>query len=146
MMIVTSNQDVLATWLCKKIALTPTPHIRCIGQIDETQIVGVVGFDMYNGASCMMHVAGEGNWLSRGLLWAAFDYPFNVMKCKVVFALIPCSNRTSIHFSKRIGFKLRDEIEDAHPDGSLLLMAMRADECRWLGEEYGQKLKSTARA
>jgi RimJ/RimL family protein N-acetyltransferase len=139
-MIVTSNQDLLASWLCKKINLMPTENIRCIGQIDETRIVGVIGFDGYNGASCMMHVAGEGNWCTRSLMWAAFDYPFNVMKCNVVFGLIPSSNKVSVHFTKRVGFKVLDEIRDAHPDGSLLLMAMRPEECRWLGERYGRDI------
>ena len=145
-MIVTSNQDVLATWLCKKIGYTPTPHIKCIGQIDETRIVGCVGFDNYNGASCMMHVAGEGNWCTRSLLWAAFDYPFNVMRCKVVFGLVPSGNQVAIHFNKRLGFKVLDIIHDAHPDGALVLMAMRSDECRYLGERYGQKISAAARA
>jgi hypothetical protein len=139
-MIVTSNQDLLATWLCHKIKLTPTANIRCIGQIDKTRIVGVIGFDGYNGASCMMHVAGEGNWCTRSLLWAAFDYPFNVMKCNVVFGLIPSSNMVSVQFTKRVGFKVLDEILDAHPDGSLLLMAMRPEECRWLDKRYARDI------
>jgi len=149
--IVTTNQDILASWLCKKIGLTPTPHIKCIGQINEHgDIVGVVGFDCYNGASVMMHVAGEGNWCSRSLLFATFDYPFRVLRCRMVIGLVPSGNTAAIRFNERIGFEHVNNLVDAHPDGSLLLMTMRPEQCRWLNARYGrevfhgQKIRTTA--
>jgi hypothetical protein len=131
--ITTNHQDLLASWLCKRIGLTPTPAIRCIGRLNAAgTLMGVVGFDGYNGASVQMHVAGDGNWISRQLLWAAFDYPFNVMDCKVVFGLIPSGNRDAIRLNDHLGFQTDTVLPHAHPDGALIVMVMYREGCRWL--------------
>lgn len=143
MVVVTTMQDVLTTWLCNRIGLTPTPHIKCIGNIDSGGTLrGVVGFDGYNGRSVMMHVAGEGNWCSRSLLWAAFDYVFNVMGCKVAIGLVPSGNESALRFNRKIGFEIIGEINEAHPDGSLFIMTMRRNQCRWLKPRLGREVTS----
>jgi len=143
--ITTANQDVLATWLCSRIGLVPSQNIKCIGNVVDGQIIGVVGFDGYNGASVMMHVAGEGNWCTRSMLFATFDYPFKRLHCRVVIGLVPSGNKEAIKFNERIGFKLENELHGAHPDGSLLLMTMRPEECRWMEARYGKEVRSPAR-
>lgn len=139
-MIVTSHQDMLATWLCNRIGLTPSPHIQCIGQVQDGKITGVVGFDGYNGASCVMHVAGEGNWCTKSLLFATFDYPFNRLNCNVVMAFVPSGNKAALRFNKHIGFSDPIEISGAHPDGSLLFMTMNKAQCRFLEARYGRQV------
>jgi hypothetical protein len=132
-MVVTDKQGLLASLLCDRIGLTPTPDLRCIGTVtSEGEIAGIVGYDGYNGASVMMHVAGFGNWINRDILKAAFDYPFIKLDCKVVLGLVPSGNTEALKLNKHLGFKVITEIEGAHPDGSLILMAMRREECRWL--------------
>jgi RimJ/RimL family protein N-acetyltransferase len=132
-MITTTHQDILASWLCHRIGLTPTSAIQCIGRLSaDGNLMGVVGYDGYNGASVQMHVAGDGNWISRQLLWAAFDYPFNTMKCNVVLGLIPSGNKTAIELNEHLGFQIDTVIPHAHPDGALVVMAMYRDGCRWL--------------
>jgi hypothetical protein len=131
--IVFSRQDLLASWLSRKIGLVPTPHIKCLGRLDsQGNLIGVVGYDGYNGASVQMHSAGVGNWVNREFLYAAFDYPFRVMDCKVVLGLIPSGNVQAIRFNRHVGFTEVTRIEGAHPDGALILMQMRREECRWL--------------
>jgi RimJ/RimL family protein N-acetyltransferase len=131
--VVTDKQGILVSLLCERIGLTPSPDIRCLGTVNsDGEIAGIVGYDGYNGASVVMHVAGFGNWINRDILKAAFDYPFRVMDCKVVLGLVPSGNVEAIRLNKHLGFKVINEIEDAHPDGSLILMAMRREECRWL--------------
>ena len=133
MTITTHHQDVLATWLCKRIGLTPTPAIQCIGRLNAAgNVIGVVGYDGFNGASVQMHVAGDGNWISRQLLWAAFDYPFNVMHCNVVLGLIPSGNKSALELNEHLGFRVDTVLPHAHPDGALVVMAMYRDGCRWL--------------
>jgi hypothetical protein len=131
--ITTNNPDILASWLCKRIGLTPTLDLRCIGRLNAAgNIMGVVGYDGYNGASVQMHVAGEGHWMSRDLLWAAFDYPFNVMECKVVLGLIPSGNKEALELNKHLGFQIDTVLPYAHPDGALVVMVMYRGDCRWL--------------
>ncbi len=140
-MIVSAPQRELAQWLCERIGYMPTPHIRCIGNVSrDGKILGVVGFDGWNGASCQMHVAGEGNWVTRELLHAVFDYPFNVAGCRVVLGLVPSGNERALRFDKRVGFNEVARIEHAHPDGALIVLEMRREACRYLRKQDGQEV------
>lgn len=146
-LITTSDQPFLTEWLCSKIGLTPTKDIRCIGSILRGELRGVVGYDNYNGASIMMHVAGEEGWLTRDVLWAVFDYPFNVCKVNMVIGLVPSGNEPAIRFNTHIGFKTETVLTGAHPDGALVLMTMRRGECRFLTRKrHGQEVKAAASA
>jgi hypothetical protein len=108
----------------------------------------VVGYDNFNGSSVMMHSAGEGHWLTPDMLWAAFDYPFNVCQANMVIGLVPSGNTAALRFNKHIGFKTELILEGAHPDGSLVLMTMRRGECRYLTrrKRHGQEVQSTESA
>jgi hypothetical protein len=133
--IITQPQDALATWLCTRIGLVPSYNLRCIGSLsdrDPEHLRGVVGYDSYNEASCIMHMAGEPGWIDKRMLHAAFDYPFNVMGCNQVLAFVPSDNVVALDIDRRLGFKLVCELDGAHPDGSLFLMRMRREECKWL--------------
>jgi len=141
-MIDTKNQAELGTWLCQRIGLVPTYHLMCIGRRSSDRIVGVVGYDGYNGASVMMHVAGEGNWFSKEMLFAVFDYPFNILGVNIVIGLVPSDNTQAIRFNTHIGFKVEKVIDGAHPDGALWIMSMARRECRFLSRNrshHGQK-------
>lgn len=129
------RQDELKQWLCDRIGLTPTSDIRLIGSVKGDRILGVVGYDGYNGASIQMHVAGEPGWLNRDLLWACFDYAFNVCKVNVIIGLVPSGNTDALRFNRSLGFKSRLVLDGAHPDGSLWLMTMTRGECRFLNRK-----------
>jgi RimJ/RimL family protein N-acetyltransferase len=144
-MVFSNHQELLARWLCERIGLMPTPHLRCIGNVNrDGKILGVVGFDGWNGASCQMHVAGEGNWISRDLIRATFDYAFNVAGLKVVLGLVPSGNEKALRFDKHIGFTEIARIKGGHPDGALVILELRRENCRYLRNEHGQKVYSAA--
>ena len=145
-MIFTNHQELLARWLCERIGYMPTPHLRCIANVtSEGKILGVVGFDGWNGASCQMHAAGEGNWVSRELIRATFDYAFNVAGLRVVLGLVPSGNQKALRFNKHVGFSEVLRLKDAHPDGDLVVMELRRENCRYLeNEQHGQEVISAA--
>lgn len=130
----TTYQGHLAGWLCSRIGLEPTANMRCIGSVsfDGTTLRGVVGYDGYNGASVVMHMAGSPGWMDKELLHAAFDYPFNVLGCSQVLAFVPSGNETALRINRRLGFEDVAELDGAHPDGSLFVMRMKRDNCKWL--------------
>jgi hypothetical protein len=143
--ITTNHQDILASWLCQRIGLTPTPAIQCIGRLNAAgNVIGVIGYDGFNGASVQMHVAGEGNWISRHLLWAAFDYPFNVMRCNAVLGLIPSNNKDALKLNDHLGFQIDTVIPHAHPDGALVVMVMYRDGCRWLNAHQHRRQQQSS--
>jgi L-amino acid N-acyltransferase YncA len=146
-MVSSENQVALKSWLCERIVLAPTEFMQCIGSIIGGRIKGVIGYDGYNGASIMMHAAGEPGWFTKDVLEAAFDYPFNVCRVNMIIGLVPSGNTDAIKFNNHIGFKTEITLVGAHPDGALLLMTMKRGECRYLNRKRnGQEIQSTATA
>lgn len=119
-----------------------------MGIAQDGKIVAGVLFEDYNGASLAMHCAGEPRSLFRRFLWMVFDYPFAQLKCKKVYGPVPASNIGACRLNEHLGFKVETRLVDAHPEGDILLFAMRKEDCRWLvlGERYRGKAVSTASA
>lgn len=138
----TQHQEWMKGWLCDAIGLTPTPDMVCIGNHLNGKLKGVVGYDNYNGASVMMHVAGEGNWFTKDMLFASFHYPFHVMNVNMVIGLVPSGNTDALRFNNHIGFKVAHRLHGAHPDGALVLMTMERRECRFLTRPFRLKEKT----
>jgi hypothetical protein len=147
-MIVTHDQFGLSHWLRSRIGLVHTPDLRCIGNVLNNRLAGVVGYDNYNGSSVMMHSAGDGNWLTKEMLYAAFDYPFKVCKVNMIIGLVPSGNTDAIKFNRHIGFIVETVLDGAHPDGSLFVMTMRREKCRYLTRRrsHGQEISTAAAA
>ncbi len=144
-MIQTAHQDLLARWLCERIGYMPTLWLKCIANVSpEGKIRGVVGFDAWNGASCEMHVAGEGNWVTRELLRAVFDYAFNVAGLNVLIGMVPSTNARALRFDKHVGFEEVGRIRDGVPGGDLVILQLRRENCRYLETEHGPQTHAAA--
>jgi RimJ/RimL family protein N-acetyltransferase len=117
----------------------------CIGLERNGELVAGTMYDWYNGASIYMSVAAIGkHWLNREFLWFAFYYPFEQLKANVILALVSSSNYQARKFDEHLGFTLHTEIEDADPNGSLLVYTMKKPDCRWLNLKVKHEAKSTA--
>lgn len=139
------RNSILSEWLLRKIKLEPTSLLVCLGNVNEEGVIrGVVGYDLFNGASAVAHVAGEGNWITKEFLFKAFDYPFNACNLKVLFGIVPSGNKEALEFDKRLGFSELHVVPDAHPDGALHFLQMRKEQCPWLRMKYGRKVLSTS--
>lgn len=132
-MIVTGPRDILISWLCSRIGYVPTPHMTCIASVEKNEIKAVVGYDMFSGKSCQMHIAGTGKlWMTRELLYAAFDYPFRQLDYSVVLGVTDSSNADAIHLNNRLGFTEFYRVQHGHPSGDLVMFEMRKPDCKWL--------------
>lgn len=110
-----------------------------IGRIKNGELIGGVLYEQYNGANVQAHIAGEGKgWLDREFLWIMFDYPFNQLGVKRITGIVPSSNAAARKFDENLGFVQEAVLEDAHPDGDLIVYRMRRDECRWLRNSNGK--------
>lgn len=124
--------EALYEWLNDRIGLARTEDFRAIGRIKDGKLVAVAGFTGYNGASIQMHMAVEGGHMSRLHLKEAFRYAFETCGCEVVFGMVPSGNERALEIDLRLGFKEVANIAGAHPDGSLHILMMRREDCRWL--------------
>jgi len=144
-MIVFGPHDTLGKWLCERIQYVPTPNLRCMGNVArDGTIRGVVGFDDWNGASCQMHVAGEGYWVTRDFLRHVFAYVFDTAGLNMVIGVVPSGNTRALRFDKHVGFKVVATLEGAHPDGSLVIVSLKREDCRYLERKDGQEINSRA--
>ena len=110
-----------------------SPYATFIGQEIDGEVKAVVAFDNILDKSCEMHTAAiVPNWINKELLWACFDYPFNILKVKVILATVASSNTEALKLDRHLGFVDKAYIEDAHLDGDLVILAMRRENCRWL--------------
>ena len=110
-----------------------SPYATFIGQEIDGEVKAVVAFDNILDKSCQMHTAAiVPNWISKDLLWACFDYPFNILKVKVIIATVASTNKEALKLDRHLGFVDKAYIEDAHIDGDLVILAMRRENCRWL--------------
>lgn len=142
---ITSDKVIVGPWVAKRINGTFTPETsQALGLIRQELVAGVL-YENWNGASVAAHIAVEG-LLTPGYLAAIFDYPFNVLGVRKIIAPIAESNTRSVNFVKKLGFRKEAQLLDAHPDGSLLLYTMTPGQCRFIGDKYGQRIKSASRA
>ena len=132
--VVTDNQPHLRGWITGVLGMQFSPYATFIGQEIDGEVKAVVAFDNILDKSCQMHTAAiVPNWISKDLLWACFDYPFNKLGVKVILASVASTNEEALKLDRHLGFVDKAYIEDAHMDGDLVILAMRRENCRWLG-------------
>lgn len=88
-----------------------------------------------------MHVAGEGNWLTREYLWVCFDYVFRQLGVRKVLGEVDSTNQKALNFDRKLGFVHEYTIKDAGKCEDLHIMSMAREQCRWLklGDKYGRE-------
>jgi len=131
-LIVFDNQEYLFEWASKRLDL-PSQAAYCIGNVIDDELRAVVVYCGLAGKSCQIHIASEGShWMSKDLLWVAFDYPFNKLGLKVIIGTIAGNNKKSLKLSRHLGFQEIATIPDAHDEGDLVIFGMRPEFCKYL--------------
>jgi len=131
--VVTDNQDQLRGWITGVLGVQFSPYATFIGQEIDGEVKAVVAFDNILDKSCEMHTAAiVPNWISKDLLWACFDYPFNILKVKVILATVASTNTEALKLDRHLGFVDKAYIEDAHIDGDLVILVISLQNWRWL--------------
>lgn len=148
-MIVTSK-DEASRWALyeflrtHEVVLPRSEDFHAIGQVflkdGVPKLVASVGYSHFCGQTCAMLVAGDGNWLTRELLWAAFDYPFNQCGVVQVFISVARNNYKSQRFCRHLGFQYLTSVKDGKAKGiDLDVFTMRREDCRWLSIKQERK-------
>ncbi len=107
---------------------------QVIARTLDNELVGGVVYTAYSpNASCAMHMAAfNPRWITRDLMWVCFDYPFNQLKVKKIFAPVPSNNALALSMNERFGFKRKYLIEGVFEDADLVVMEMYREDCKWL--------------
>lgn len=134
---------VLHKWLADRIGLHWSTDFRALARVVDSEIVGVVGYQGFNGRSCQMHMAGVGRWITREFVQRAFHYPFNILDLPMVFGVVPSGNTVALEIDLRLGFKQLMYVEGAHADGGLHFLQLTRDD--WMRSKYGKQSPRSAR-
>jgi hypothetical protein len=119
------------------IQYVPKLHY-CIADYDNNDCLrgGTLYTDFWGG-SIMCHFAGfRKGWISKPLLWLGFDFPFNQLKVKKLFGIIPEWNWQSRNLALHLGYKieilLADVFDFTHGVNGMYVVSMEREDCRWL--------------
>ena len=138
--IVTENQSKLRRWLSEAGKYDYSQNTACIGQEKDGKLIAVVGYSNFLPNSCQMHIAStDVLWPTKDFLFAVFDYPFNKLEVKVIIAPICKGNVKPLNMCRKLGFEQVADIPYGHPDGDLIVVTMKRNQCKWLqqGESNG---------
>jgi RimJ/RimL family protein N-acetyltransferase len=144
--LIVSDKAKVGPWVAKKLFAKWSPEgAEAIGLERSGEMVAGVIYENWNGKSCVCHVAVQG-LLTPKYLAAIFHFPFVFGGLEKIIAPVAESNAESIRFVSKLGFREEARLLEAHPDGSVLLFTMNRDQCRFIGERFGKRLLTAARA
>lgn len=141
-----------ARWVTEDIArAVPTTFSNAdvsIGRLVDGRLIGGVLFKEFTHESIRMSVVGfEQGWLSRELLWAAFDYPFNQLGVQRVWSGMRADLLEVIQFNAHLGFKKVAEVPGIYPGNtSVVITQLERADCRWLRLKSRQYASNVRRA
>lgn len=146
--VITGHDELFGPWIMARNGSVWTPDRGVTVGLwdDEKGPQACTMFESFNGASVMIHVAGEGRrWMTREFLWFSFYYPFVQLGVRKLIGPVESSNLDSIRLIEHLGFHLEATLKDAAPKGDLLIYTMTVDQCKWLSLEgkYRGQAQST---
>jgi RimJ/RimL family protein N-acetyltransferase len=131
-----TDPNIVLPWVAERIEAPIPINAVGIGQESGGRIVAGVIYESYTGTSIAASIAvEEGESVSRQMLWAIFDYPFNQLGVKKILTYSRnCNHKVQVMLDK-LGFTEEATIEDVYEDGALVIRSMTREQCKWLGED-----------
>lgn len=128
------NAEVVGPWVAARTKGSWTPYRgTAIGLRVGGELVAGALYEDWNTVNIVSHFAAEGNWaVHRKFLRHIFDYPFRQLKVKRITCPVAESNMITRQFIEKLGFEFEFMLQDAHPDGGIILYKMTPENCRWL--------------
>jgi hypothetical protein len=133
--ILVGHEEVFGPWLMDRISGQWIPGRGSVIGLWEDGIGPIAAclYESCNGASILGHLAGVGRkWMNREFLWYCFHYPFEELKVNKILGLVESDNLEARKLDEHLGFRLEATLENAAPNGDLLIYSMTKDQCKWL--------------
>ena len=128
-------KNVAANILFREVGVQPCGDLQALFWTDEdNKIEWVIGYTAFIGKTCQMHMVNlKGGYTPKGLLFGAFDYPFNHCGLEKVFGIVNSTNVRAMEYDQKLGFKEIIRFPQMHCDGGdLVLFEMNKADCRWI--------------
>ena len=128
--------DALATWIAGRIwgdHRRLSGKYSCMGVFDGGELAAAVAFHNWSPEAGVIEFTGAAinkRWLTRPVLWAMFDYPFNQLGCQMVIGRNDPSNAPLKRMETAYGFKTLTLPRMRGRDKDELLMMLTDDAWR----------------
>lgn len=130
-------KKVAAEILLREVGLQPCGDLEALFWTDEeNNIEWVIGYTAFIGKTCQMHMVNlKGGYTPKGLLFGAFDFPFNYCGLEKTFGIVNSLNERAMEYDQKLGFKEAVRFPGMHADGGdLVVFEMDKADCRWIRE------------
>jgi RimJ/RimL family protein N-acetyltransferase len=130
-------KQIAADILLREVGVQPCGDLQALLWVDEAnKIEWVVGYTAFIGKTCQMHVINLTEaYTPKGLLFGAFDFPFNYLGVEKIIAIVNSLNTRAMNYDKKLGFTEVVRLEGMHDDGGdLVVLEMNKADCRWIRE------------
>jgi hypothetical protein len=130
-------RQIAAEILLREVGLQPCGDMQALFWTDEKDnIEWVIGYTAFIGKTCQMHMVNlKGGYTPKGLLFGAFDYPFNCCGLEKVFGLVNSLNTKAMEYDQKLGFKEAVRFPKMHADGGdMVIFEMDKTDCKWIKE------------
>ena len=133
--IVTDDPARVCKFVSERIGAEDWNNCRAIGLERNGELVAGVVYDYFTGVNICMHIAARPGrrWMTKKFLWFIFYYPFVQLGVNRLTGIIPESNIDSVRFAEGLkNCHLEARLENAHPDGDMLIYRMWKKDCTYL--------------
>ena len=144
--------DILGPWAWELMGsgIWSSTGRSAVGEVDDsgTPLWAVV-YDHYEPhGSIQLHIAIDNpKYVTRRAIQAVFEYPFYQLGVKKVLGIVNSTNEAALTFDMRLGFTVEAIISDAYDMGSMYILSMTQEQCRWLrGQDNGISITRSATA
>ena len=130
-------RQVASEILLREVGLQPCGDLEALVWTDgKDNIEWVIGYTAFIGKTCQMHMVNlKGGYTPKGLLFGAFDYPFNYCGLEKVFGVVNSLNEKAMEYDQKLGFKEAIRFPKMHADGGdMVIFEMDKADCRWIKE------------
>ena len=130
-------KQVASDILLREVGVQPCGDLQALFWVDEeNKIEWVIGYTAFIGKTCQMHMVNlKGGYTPKGLLFGAFDFPFNYLGVEKAIGILNSLNTKAVEYDKKLGFTEVVRLEGMHDDGGdLIVMEMNKADCRWIKE------------
>lgn len=118
--------------------------MRAVGLERDGELIAGAVYEGFNGHNVWVHLAAVpgSNWMTREYLRYCFHYPFNEMGVQRLSGYVNASNTAARKLNEHFGYQQEAVLKGAAPDGGdVILYVMWRENCRYLGEPHGIKIK-----
>jgi RimJ/RimL family protein N-acetyltransferase len=135
----TTDLAAVADWVSKRAEADPRGVTAAIGWVSDGRMVAGATYEDYTGGSITATIAIENGAMVKQFLRAIFEYPFRQLNVGKIFAMVAQTNSPSRRLVEKMGFVQETVLKEYYSCEDLIVYSMTARQCRFLGEEDGQK-------